>query len=196
MIAEELIENEIPDISAKTGTTVEYITQAIKDTCAPFKKAANQPNILKPLNENKLTQIFVEQVEVKIKSNPHVGVKNQYSDLFLGTKGIPDFYFHKVEEGVVHEPIFIVEAKRLPSQIFETEYVKGKNQNGGIERFKNEKHGKGLSECGMLGFIEKESISFWLAKINKWLEDLSMSDVNWSKDEMVKNLKIVQNLVI
>jgi hypothetical protein len=189
MIAEELIENEIPDISAKTGTTVEYITKAIKDTCAPFKKAANQPNILKPLNENKLTQIFVEQVEVKIKSNPYVGVKNQYSDLFLGTKGIPDFYFHKVEEGVVHEPLFIVESKRLPSQTFETEYVKGKKQNGGIERFKNEKHGKGLSDCGMLGFIEKENISFWLAKINKWIEDLSMSDVNWSKDEMVNELE-------
>ena len=186
MIAEELIGYEIPDISAKTGTTVEYITQAIKDTCTPFKKAVNQPNILKPLNENKLTQIFVEQVEVKIKSNPYVGVKNQYSD----------FYFHKVEEGVLHEPIFIVESKRLPSQTFETEYVKGKNQNGGIERFKNEKHGKGLSECGLLGFIEKEDISFWLAKIKKWLEDLSGSDVNWSKDEMVKELENTLNQLV
>ena len=190
MIAEEFTKNDIPNISAKEGATVEYITKAIKAACIPFKKASKQPNILKPLNENKLTQIFVEQVEVKIKSNPFIGVKNQYSDLFLGTKGIPDFYFHKVEEGVQHEPVFIVESKRLPSPTFETEYVKGKKKNGGIERYKIEKHGKGFSECGMLGFIEKDNYSFWLTKINKWIEDLSNSDTTWNKDEV---LKVMEN---
>lgn len=189
MIVEELKTNEKPDISAKTGATVEYITKVVREACAPFKKASNQPNILKPLNENKLTQIFVEQVEVKIKSNPFIGVKNQYSDLFLGTKGIPDFYFHKVEEGVQHEPIFIVESKRLPSQTFKTEYVKGKRKNGGIERFKIEKHGKGFTECGMLGFIEKENFSFWLININKWIENLAKSDRTWNNDEVLKEIE-------
>jgi hypothetical protein len=157
----------------------------MKEVCLPFKKASTQPNLIKPLNENKLTQIFVEQLEVKIKSHPFIGVKNQYSDLFHGTKGIPDFYFHKVEEGVTHEPLFVVESKRLPSKTFETEYVKGETNNGGIERFKIDKHGKGLSECGMIGFIEAENFSFWKTSINGWIEDLSQSDKNWKNDEVL-----------
>lgn len=185
MTAEEKISNPEPIVSTPKGTTISYIIKAMKDVCIPFKKASTQPDLIFPLNENKLTQILVEQLEVKIKSHPFIGVKNQYSDLFFNTKGIPDFYFHIVEEGVVHEPLFVVESKRLPSQTFVTEYVKGETNNGGIERFKTEKHGKGLSECGMIGFIEEENFSYWKTSINGWIRDLSQSDNNWKKDEVL-----------
>src|ERR1700741_1760026 len=118
MIAEESSYKGKPDISAKKGTSKAYIINSIKEACKPFKTACNNPKLTKPLNENKLTQIFVEQIEVKIKANQFIGVKNQYSDIFHGSRGIPDFYFHKVEEGVTHEPLFVVEAKRLPSPTF------------------------------------------------------------------------------
>jgi hypothetical protein len=172
-------------LSISAGKTIEYLVGMITATITPFKTTIKQSNLIQPLNENKLTQIFLEQLEVKIKPNPFIGVKNQYSDVFLGTKGIPDFYFHVVEENVVHAPLFIVESKRLPSPTYEKEYVIGKNKNGGIERFKLEKHGKGLLQCGMLGFIEKEEISFWLKAINKFIEDLSESDPFWNKDEVL-----------
>ncbi len=182
----EITPNKIfPGISSETGKTIGFILQSIKSACVPFKKASTQPNIQKPLNENKFTQIFVEQIEVKIKNYPNIGVKNQYSDLFYGIKGIPDFYFHVIEEGVTHEPLFIVESKRLPSPSYEKEYVIGEKENGGIERFKIEKHGKGLPQCGLLGFIEKETPEHWLKSINCWIQELSNLNPTWYDDEVL-----------
>lgn len=188
MTAEDLniITNVIlPEISSDPGKTISIIIEAIQAACTPFKKASTQSNLELPLNENKLTQILVEQIEVKLKIQPAIGVKNQYSDIFLKTKGIPDFYFHTVEEGATHEPLFVVESKRLPSQTFEKEYVIGETQNGGIERFKIEKHGKGLSQCGMVGFIENFTCDYWLKTINKWILDLSKIGSDWYADEIL-----------
>ncbi|MDR1937273.1 MAG: hypothetical protein LBQ73_02080 [Tannerellaceae bacterium] len=163
----------------------------MKTAVIPFKTACHQSALKHPLNENQLTQIFVEQIEVKIKSNPYIGVKNQYSDTFGGTKGIPDFYFHKVEEGVHHLPLFVVEAKRLPAPTIsrEKEYVVGNSDNGGIERFKTGKHGKGLNECGMIGFVEKEAFTFWLQTINAWITGLSKTCIFWKNNETLVEIE-------
>lgn len=174
-----------PEISSDSGKTIDIIIEAIKVACTPFKKVLAQTNLQLPLNENKLTQILVEQIEVKIKKQPVIGVKNQYSDLFYGTRGIPDFYFHVVEEGAIHEPLFVVESKRLPSPTYEKEYVIGKNKNGGIERFKIEKHGKELPQCGLVGFIEDFSKDYWIKTINDWIIELSKTDKNWSNEEIL-----------
>lgn len=175
----------LPEITSDQGKTISIIIEAIQAACTPFKRASTQSNLKLPLNENKLTQILVEQIEVKLKRQTAIGVKNQYSDIFLGTKGIPDFYFHTVEEGATHEPLFVVESKRLPSPTFEKEYVIGETHNGGIERFKIEKHGKGLSQCGMVGFIDNFTSNYWIKTINKWIIDLSKIDNNWSPDEIL-----------
>ncbi len=174
-----------PEITSDPGKTISIIIEAIQAACTPFKKASTQSNLQLPLNENKLTQILVEQIDVKLKRQPAIGVKNQYSDIFLGTKGIPDFYFHTVEEGATHEPLFVVESKRLPSQTFEKEYVIGEKQNGGIERFKIEKHGKGLSQCGLVGFVENVTCDYWLQTINKWIIELSETNADWHSDEVL-----------
>jgi hypothetical protein len=191
MIAEEEgIQNPIPKIDLKADTILNFIKSAIENSVDSFKKAMKQGNLIKPLNENKLTQIYVEQIEVIIKSHPQIGVKNQYSDLFLGTKGIPDFYFHIVEEGVVHKPLYVVEAKRLPSPIYDKEYVIGLNNNGGIERFKRGKHGQGLNKCGMMGFIEDKDFKFWLKQINLWIaQEVKANPSEWSNTEILKREK-------
>ena len=195
MIAEDFdfkVSKDLPKTDFESGKTIGLILHSIAEACTPFKKASSQPNLKLPLNENKLTQIFVEQVEVKIRnSNLTIGVKNQYSDLFYGTKGIPDFYFHVSEEGVTHEPLFVVESKRLPSKTYKMEYVIGDKENGGIERFKIEKHGKGLSQCGLLGFIASSTPEYWLETINNWILELSNNDKQWNLDEI---LKIDKNL--
>lgn len=188
MIAEEYNYNYQPLSSIPKGTAIGCIIDCFKKTVPFFKTALIQPDILKPLNENKLTQIFVEQLKVQLrKKQVAFDVSNQYSDIFFGTKGIPDFYFHNLEEGKISIPLFIVEAKRLPAPqlVNEMEYVKGQKNNGGIERFKTAKHGKGLLECGMIGYIEKEDASIWLNKINEWIKNLIDTDRNWNLTEIL-----------
>jgi hypothetical protein len=202
MIVEEPINDAVPISSFSKATTVEKILSSIKETCPHFKNAISNPAILKPINENKYTQVFVEQLNYQlIKANFTFLAANQYSDLFHNTKGVPDFYFYNLEEGVTATALFVVEAKILPSpppKIREREYVFGDNVkgtgkkecNGGIERFKIEKHGYGLSECGLLAFIEKDSFADWLININEWIDDLSTKEPNWSIDEKLEILKV------
>src|SRR5690606_24897707 len=166
--------------------------ECVKKTCVSCKKALNQPNLKLPLNENKYTQIFVEQVEVFLKSHPNIGVKNQYSDTFNRTKGIPDFYFHKVEEGVHNEPLMVWEAKILTTSFpkkREKEYVIGNKNNGGIERFKTQTHGKGQKACGLLGFVENEDFNYWNTTINNWIKELAITNKNWQLDEVLVNME-------
>ena len=165
---------------------LEKVIESIKSTPINFKKAISEEE--KPtFNEDELTLLFANQNQVQInKLGIPVRVGEQYRDIYHKTKGIPDLHYSVLEEGVNYEPIFIMEAKRLPAPTItrEKEYVIGKtpsgNPNGGIERFKLENHGKGLNECGMLGYIEKDDFNAWLSKINDWILELIP---NWSKKE-------------
>jgi len=191
---------QTPELTDSKGTTIASIIGCMKQAVLPFKNACRQTNLHYPLNENKLTQIYVEQVEVFVKPIPNLGVKNQYSDTFFGTKGIPDFYFHIVEEGIHHKPLLVVESKILPSpdnKKREREYVVGDKKNGGIERFKMEKHGKEFSECGMIGFVQKDTFLFWRQSVNDWISDLStrMSD-SWQTDEILVEIESKKDFVI
>jgi hypothetical protein len=191
MIAEELIYTDIPpELSVERGKTLKCIIYCITKAVIPFKKAKLQSGIKSKLNENKLTQIFVEQIRVQLAKFPGIAVNTSYSDLFFGTKGVPDFYFYILEEGKHNLPLLVVESKRLPApnskKIREKEYVLGHENNGGIERYKKEIHGKNLDECGMIGFIEKHTPSYWLEKINEWIIDLTKKNLEWSNDEILK----------
>lgn len=193
MIAEENLSSpdthSIPEIRINKDTLIYSIINSFKQS-VPFFKSYISTHISKQaLNEDELTQVFVEQLDIQLrKLNYPFGVKNQYRDIYYGSSGFSDFYFHPIEEGKSTASIFSVESKRLPapSNDREKEYVIGVNKNGGIERYKIEKHGKGHTECGMLGFIEKENSLFWKTTINKWIEDLSKSDTTWNKDEVVE----------
>ena len=86
------------------------------------------------------------------------------------------------------ESFFDVEAKRLTDKFPKNrkkEYVIGENKNGGIERFKIEKHGKGISQCGIVGFIEDLTTDYWLKTINGWIIELSQTNDNWFEDEIL-----------
>ena len=187
MIAEEMRTTDKPaDLSEAQGKTLDHIKFCITKAIIPFKNARMKSNIEKRLNEIKLTQIFVEQIGYQLNAFTGIAVNSGYSDLFYGTKGIPDFYFYILEEGKTNLPLFIVESKRLPTpgnkKLREKEYVFG-NRKGGIERYKKEIHGRKLNECGMIGFIEKYNSSYWLNIINLWIQDLSRSNPEWNSDE-------------
>lgn len=86
-----------------------------------------------------------------------------------------------------------IEAKRLPTPDLnirdEKEYVvidKKKKGKGGIERFKENKHGPNLPYSIMIGYIQDYSFDYWLQKINTWIKDISEQDLFWSKGEVLK----------
>jgi hypothetical protein len=140
-------------------------------------------NTVKPqtdsFNEDNFTQEFVEKNDYQLsKLTNSIGVKSQYHDIVYKTKGIPDIYYHFIEEEGIQKPIFIMEAKVLPapSKSRDKEYVYGYRNtdkpSGGIQRFKMELHGKGHSECGMIAYILRDSFECWQSKINGWIQEV------------------------
>jgi hypothetical protein len=75
---------------------------------------------------------------------------------------------------------FSMEAKRLGklSKAREKEYLVGRMEKakyikcGGIERFKNEIHGKGLKYCGIIGYVQEYDFNYWNHTINSWIDAL------------------------
>jgi hypothetical protein len=197
MIAEEELANKhglpIPTISISRDTLIYTIINLMKHSVPFFKSYIFTHVAKRSLNENELTQIFVEQLDIQLRKLDYpFGVKTQYQDIYYRSSGFSDFYFHPIEEGKSTASIFSVESKRLlvsTTKNREKEYVIGAKENGGIERYKIEKHGKGLLECGILGFVEKEDFYFWVKNVNSWITDLAKSDVTWNKDEVLKELE-------
>ncbi len=202
MIIDEQQNNAVPISSISKTTTIQKIIDSVKITSPYFKKAINDSKILKPINENKYTQIFVQQLNIQlIKANYTFLAGEQYSELFHKVKGIPDLYFYNLEEVITNTALFVIEAKILPTpspKKREKEYVIGENFkvsgekkcNGGIERFKIEKHGFSLKESGLIAFIENDNFTNWINKINIWIDELSKVEYNWSVDEKLNNLEI------
>lgn len=73
------------------------------------------------------------------------------------------------------------EAKRLSSKLPQTrdreyvvgEYLLGKQikNSGGIERFKNGRHGKDVSNACIIGYVQTDTFSHWLGKINNFISE-------------------------
>jgi len=64
---------------------------------------------------------------------------------------------------------FDIECKRLYHTSKSKQYVTGRT--GGIQRFKENKHGKDLPSSAMIGYVEIEDFYFWQNKINSWISD-------------------------
>ena len=78
-------------------------------------------------------------------------------------------------------PLVTFEAKRLSTKLPKQrskeyvigEYKQGKQikNSGGIERFKNETHGKNITHAAMLGYVQTGTFADWLKKINGWIQE-------------------------
>lgn len=170
------------------------VIESIEDTPQYFLQALLQLKG-KSLNEDELTQVFVEQNNAVICESYLPFLANvEYRDLIFGSKGRPDIYYFPIEKGNISAPLFIMEAKRLPApeKTREKEYVisSGKKSNGGIERFKKGIHGEGLSEGGMLGYVESGTYEQWKEQINVWIIELVPE---WSEKECLIDLRKFSN---
>lgn len=91
------------------------------------------------------------------------------------------------------------EAKRLNSKLpkkREKEYVCGQYLNnkcvtnsGGIERFKNGRHGKDVVHAGIIGYIQTDSPKYWIQKVNNWIqeqiENASDDRLTWLQNDLL-----------
>ena len=153
MIAEENLSNiSNPQISVSNTNVVLLISKLMKQTVPNFKTYVVSDFYKKrKLNEDDFTQIYIEQAQILIRNHDYpFNINGQYRDITNLSKGFSDFYFYANEQNISTTSFFSVESKRLPSpeKPREKEYVIGNTNNGGIERYKTEKHGKGINECG------------------------------------------------
>ncbi len=187
MTAEEVKYNQQKiEVSIPLGKTINSIIESFKETTPYFKKHITQFSH-KVLNEQELTQEYVALLRRKTVNSPFL-IGQEKADLYQHSRGRVDFYFYWKEETATTESFFDVEAKILTNRFPENrekEYVVGDKSNGGIERFKTEKHGKGLNQCGLLGFIEINNPNYWLKTINFWIQELSNNNGNWRNDEVL-----------
>ena len=93
-----------------------------------------------------------------------------------------------LEEGIVigaktystDESFFSMEAKRLGNlgKKRSKEYLIGRYENkkyihcGGVERFKQGKHGRNLEYGAIIGYVQEHDFTYWYGRINSWIDDL------------------------
>lgn len=181
------------NISLPKNKMILLVKECMAETVVHFKQYIKlEFHKKKILNENDLTQEYTKQAQILIrKKNYPFNIEGQYQDVYNQSKGFSDFFFYLNEQNVELSSIYSVESKRLPlpSKNREKEYVTGNLNKGGIERYKTEKHGRGLRECGLLGFIEKENPKYWILTINNWIEDLAKDNKEWKIDEILSEIE-------
>ena len=140
-----------------------------------------------PKNETDLNQNFALCMNSRAKDELF-GFSNEYKDIIKATP-------HKVDFGIVPDgetdAFFVIEAKRLKTDLSkarEKEYIIGKY--GGVERFKNQKHGGDLTHVGMIGYVQTDNFDTWFTKINSWIEEEIVAptsdDLIWEKQDKLK----------
>jgi len=180
----------------KRGSTILLIINFIETILPLFRLHCKD----RRLNEEELTQELVIILLQNIKFEFPFRFIAEYRDIHT----IGADRRRRVDIGVVPSEtekgtnsFFCIEAKCLPTLPFvkrEREYVIGGNNNGGVERFKRELHGKELPENAMIGYINSQSFNYWFTSINKWINDLSVSNtdssITWKKTEELTKVRL------
>ena len=192
MIAEDnnIFNSSQPNIELPKNKMITLVKECMVETILHFKSYLKSGfHKKKKLNENDLTQVYTKQAQILIRAKDYpFNIEGQYQDFYNNSKGFSDFFFYPNEQNVEASSLYSVESKRLPSpgKNREKEYVIGDNNNGGIERYKTEKHGRGISECGLLAFVEDKDFKHWHTTINSWITDLAKKQKSsWKKNEVL-----------
>lgn len=117
-------------------------------------------SILPTLNENDITGEISNLLNDRLRST------SSYLFRFEAQSG-PDILMFASPYKTFSRPLFVIEAKRLPSTS-SRDYVLT-----GIRRFKTEEHGKDHDYAAMLGYIQAQDCDHWHNTINGWIDDLT-----------------------
>lgn len=82
-----------------------------------------------------------------------------------------------------------IECKRLPTPARrdrdEREYVISRNSStGGIQRFKDGSHGAAHALGAMIGYVQEETLSHWVACVGGWVRALAATEAGWSEADV------------
>ena len=146
-----------------------------------IEKKLHQKSILSFLRNNlpEITNKLNKMTQDNLKSMPEDNITGEIHNLldeklresigylirFESRKG-PDLLIFITPHQPFTEPLFVIEAKRLPPTRPQ-DYVKT-----GIRRFKTEEHGKHHNIAAMLGYVQENNFNHWFSKINGWIDDL------------------------
>lgn len=155
-------------------------------------------------NENGLTQRLVHVLSLNHKL-PYFFDKEYLEEDAKGNSARSDFTVmtnQPVKMNAILYPdrsrILAFEAKRLASLNTgrEREYLEGRYDpagkfinSGGVERFKNGTHGRGLDQAGIIAYAQEEDFAHWEKQITAWTQDLisrsPVRDENWTADDLL-----------
>lgn len=182
--------DRIPFQNISTGTSstayVDKLVVFLEDTLSAFPK---ERQLKKESSENSLTEdlyIYLTR-QARLRDLPFEFQPEKPQKMPKGHDKRVDMAVRVNTFDIDMEIIYCLEAKKLPTDKSgrerEKEYVMG--EKGGIQRFKNEAHGKDdtgnlLPRNGMVAYITDNDFNHWHNQINSWI-----SSTGWPVTEML-----------
>lgn len=140
------------------------------------------------VKENRISDILVHHFELsKNESGGYIPFRFGKNPTQAESDKETDIGVFVMTRNQIPLPIIEFEAKRFSESSNNREYVCG--LRGGIERFKRGHHSSHLKVCGMFGYIQSRTSSEWIEKVNNWIKELSVSNVDktidWTGDKEI-----------
>lgn len=190
--------------SATDGSIVEHIFNYVSMILKDFKGTKDE-------NENGITNRLCKTLEFKkppeypfFFHHQNIESAKQNTSTDFAVFGTSTF-----EPNNDEAPALIkFEAKRLTNLLTkkrEKEYVIGEykqgkliRNSGGIERFKNGRHGGDITHAGIIGYVQSGSFSLWKDKIDSLIQDEINNphdrSLSWDNDDFLKFIKSDNNI--
>jgi len=172
------------------------------DLIYSLESGYHRKSILSFIRENivDVSRMLLGKANIKISTLCEDDISGEITNLFndklrelsgylfrFEAKSGPDILMFASPYKAFSEPLFFIEAKRLPPTS-SRDYV-----NSGIGRFKNKEHGKKHDIAAMLGYVQKQDFNYWYGKVNSWIDDL-IADLNdcigWSEQDKITIIQI------
>ncbi|TVT36753.1 hypothetical protein FNT36_24890 [Hymenobacter setariae] len=186
-----------PQIPKKT--IIRSITTFIEKLLVHFRNTA----VLNEQDEESITEELVKYLTHHAKNEVFFFVKESIQRPLMGRVRRTDIGAFVLPTD--RTPVFTIEAKRLPApgKVREKEYVIGSDSQkpaGGIERYKRNLHGIETDSSAIVGYIQKEDIDYWVAKINSWLDELIIigrhHEADWNtSDKLLERIDIITDVI-